>query len=418
MAACVVDLLEVVQIHKQQGADLPRLAGTGHRLLRAVEQHAAVGQLRERVEIRQMVRERLGLLALGDVPRQRDEALDRLAGPGLSGNREFKPVRTPLQAQRELVPCRIPCGAGRLQCGTAARNGFRRHDVLQPLAHKTVCHLGQQCQVATAAVKNAAFLVDFHQQIGNGVEGAGQFVARAAQLGRHAVSKRLGPGAASGQQPRKPAQYDAEHHAKQRRDMVRFVFVTVFKGWQWPHAKRPGAAAKLHLAEQLARSADGLHPRVGKKLLQAFRGRAVDHIQGNVRFKFAREPGDDIGHVKRGRHPAAQSVAALLGAFRRSTLGIDRQVHHQFLGGARSVLLQGQHSRYCQRTGVRSTLQRIAGRWNGVGIQPQRTLVVSIQGFNVRHGRIQGPHPGWADGVVRKAALAHVLDVRGQLPLR
>ena len=218
-----------------------------------------------------MVRARLGLLALGDVPRQRDEALDRRAGPGLSGNRELKPVRAPLQAQRELVPCRIPCGAGRLQRGTAARNGFRRHDVLQPLAHKTVCHLGQRCQVATAAVKNAAFLVDFHQQIGNGVEGAGQFVARAAQLRGHPVSQRFGPGAASGQQPRKPAHHNAEHHPEQRGEMVRFVLVAVFKNWQRAHAQRPGAATKRYLAKQLARRATGLHARVGKELLQAFR---------------------------------------------------------------------------------------------------------------------------------------------------
>ena len=80
------------------------LLRVGQRVFHAVQQHAPVGQAGERIKVGQLVRPRLGLLALGDVARERDE-------PGfvarrstlLARNRQLKPVGHPAQLQPELV---------------------------------------------------------------------------------------------------------------------------------------------------------------------------------------------------------------------------------------------------------------------------------------------------------------------------
>ena len=67
VAQGVVQVLEVVQVDEQQGAELQRACAGSHRALQPIEQHAPVGQARERVVKRQALDLSLGAFALGDV---------------------------------------------------------------------------------------------------------------------------------------------------------------------------------------------------------------------------------------------------------------------------------------------------------------------------------------------------------------
>ena len=67
VAQGVVQVLEVVQVDEQQGTELQRACAGSHRALQPIEQHAPVGQARERVVKRQALDLSLGAFALGDV---------------------------------------------------------------------------------------------------------------------------------------------------------------------------------------------------------------------------------------------------------------------------------------------------------------------------------------------------------------
>lgn len=69
MAACVIDLFEVVQIDEQQCTHPAGLVGHGQAMLQAVEQHAPVGQSGQCIEVGQLMGACFGLLAFSDVAR-------------------------------------------------------------------------------------------------------------------------------------------------------------------------------------------------------------------------------------------------------------------------------------------------------------------------------------------------------------
>lgn len=79
MALPVVDSLEPVQVEEQQG-DLPvDPAGAPHRVVQPIAEERAVGQIGERVVLREVLQPRFVLLAGRDVPERRDVMADRPA---------------------------------------------------------------------------------------------------------------------------------------------------------------------------------------------------------------------------------------------------------------------------------------------------------------------------------------------------
>jgi len=74
VAEGIVHLLEAIQIDEQQRQHIVRAARTLDLLLQPFEEQAAIGQIRERVEIRLVQDDFLRLALLGHVMDQRDAA--------------------------------------------------------------------------------------------------------------------------------------------------------------------------------------------------------------------------------------------------------------------------------------------------------------------------------------------------------
>ncbi len=74
MAEGIVHLLEAIQVDEQQRQHILRAARTLDLLLQLVEEQAAVGQIRERIEIRLVPDDFLRLAFLGHVMDQRNAA--------------------------------------------------------------------------------------------------------------------------------------------------------------------------------------------------------------------------------------------------------------------------------------------------------------------------------------------------------
>ena len=300
VATGIVDLLEIVQIDKQHRPHLLGYLCSRDSLLHAVHQHAAIGQLGERIKVGELVRAGLGIFALGDVSRQRNETR-WLSGSTcrLARNGQFKPVDLALQIQAKLVARRIARGVCRLQGGAASCGSRRRHDVFQPPAHKAASRLGKRGQVPAAAVGNAPVGADFHEQVWNGVERAGQLVARSAQLCSHGVCQRFSARPARGQQPGEPTQNHAEQSPNQCRQMVGFVLIAVLKCRQGHHAQVPGAPSKRHRTNNLSLCLTMLQARIGVEVTVAVLGVAIQHIQSYVCIELAGQAGNHLRQMKR-----------------------------------------------------------------------------------------------------------------------
>ncbi len=67
MPLCVIEGLEVIQIHQHEGAISIVPCTTGQRLPQAIQHQSAVGKFRQRVVIGQLLERFSGRLALGDV---------------------------------------------------------------------------------------------------------------------------------------------------------------------------------------------------------------------------------------------------------------------------------------------------------------------------------------------------------------
>jgi len=143
--ARVVDLLEVVEVDIEHRPHLGGIEGAVQGVFHAVEQHAPVGQAGEAVEVRQLVRARLGLLALGDVARQGDEP-GFVAGHGgvLAGDGQLEPVGGAAQLQPVLVARRVPRVVRGLQRSMAARRSFGRNHFAHQTPQKHFGWHGQQ----------------------------------------------------------------------------------------------------------------------------------------------------------------------------------------------------------------------------------------------------------------------------------
>lgn len=246
VAARVVDLLEIVQVHIQQRPDLATAACGGQGQPQAVEQHAAVGQAREGIEVGQLVRALLRHPALGDVAGQRHEArAGAQVGAVLAGHGQLEPVGAPLQLQVELVARRVAILKRGLHGSQAAGRLAGRHDVLQPVAHKALGRQHRQLQARRAAMVDAALRVQLEQQVGYGVERAFQVIARAAQLGRHAACQCHGALPPGGQDPGEPAQQQAHEYPHHRHQVVAVVVMAQIECGQGRHHQSPAASADL-----------------------------------------------------------------------------------------------------------------------------------------------------------------------------
>ncbi|MNS98001.1 hypothetical protein D3C72_1323520 [compost metagenome] len=128
MAEGIVHLLEAIQVDEQQRQRILRAARTLDLLLQPVEEQAAVGQIRERIEIRLVPDDFLRLALLGHVMDQRNAAAltIRVGQVGIHGQVGGK-LAAVLAADREFAapsalgchggpqaidqPCRIACPA-------------------------------------------------------------------------------------------------------------------------------------------------------------------------------------------------------------------------------------------------------------------------------------------------------------------
>ena len=158
---------------------------------------------------------RISLLAFGNVPREGDKALPlAFRNTVLACNRQFKPMALLAQVHAVLVTSRVARVPGRLQRRAATRHRLGSDKIDQPLAQE---HLGSQFQQARACraeVVNAPVLVQFKQQVGNGVECAFQIVAGGAQCLRHAVGQCHGTYPGGGEKPDQSTHHQAQRHAQ------------------------------------------------------------------------------------------------------------------------------------------------------------------------------------------------------------
>ncbi len=215
-------------------------------MLHAVQEHAPVGQAGERVEISQLVRARLGLLALGDVARERDEpGFIARSGAFLAGNGQLKPVRSALEFQAVLVARRIARAVRGLQRCMAACGGLGRDHVAQQATQKHLGRHGQCFGPRRPVVVDAAIQPHLEQQVGDGVERTLQVIARGAQLRRHVARQCHGPLAPRGQEPGEPGEQQAQHRAHQGHRVVPLILKTRRKRRQGRHLQHPAAATQF-----------------------------------------------------------------------------------------------------------------------------------------------------------------------------
>ena len=143
MAVVVVDGLEAVEVevgHRQLFLAADRLQ---HRLLHAIRQQNAVGQVGQHIKVGDTLQLPFMGLALRDVAADHDKSLVGL-GIRLQGcHGEFKPVFAVWQGEPVSHPIGITVLHRLVNGVLTGSSGIGRQEINNPFAHK---HLGRGCQ--------------------------------------------------------------------------------------------------------------------------------------------------------------------------------------------------------------------------------------------------------------------------------
>ncbi len=203
----------------RQVAEVRLAIDSQQRQLVAVERQSAAGKIEiphdDLRDLHRHVQVALRVLACGDVARQHDEARNLVALCRLARDRQLEPEAAAGELQRILAAHRLPHRLRLLQRRQADPCCRLRQDLVDGPSDERVGGGEQQPGVRGVIGVDATDLIDFEQQVGNGVERALQRLS--CGLDFRAGALRLGdiaPGADQVVPPLQPDRRDADLHVQ------------------------------------------------------------------------------------------------------------------------------------------------------------------------------------------------------------
>ena len=203
---------------------------------------------------------------------------------------------------------------------------------------------------------DASIQSQFHQQVGDGVQGAFEIIANASELPGFFARQCNGPGLAGHQHPGDPAKQQTQEHADESHLHMRDVVETPLEARQCCNVDLPLVPAHVQgiPASELG---DGFVTALVPAAKEQRFGRlnvAFENGQADIGSQFNVESGDQVRNPERCVDPGQQGFAALLLGVEPCTIGIDQQIHHD--GGRRirfaGILDQPELARQCHIAAV------------------------------------------------------------------